>query len=390
MRAFIICLNMLLLFSCSEGRKQPDKDVEIIPVATEQVTRDASCFIEKIEAVPLYTDTLSLLKGYRKLIYDRNSDLYAILDNRFIVLLFSGDGHFVSSSEAKQGEGPDQYQMIVDIKFNPFEKGIDLLNPYGKIYTYDYGFNLISQKDLGQTGCSFSHFMAYDKGKYVLTPSLLMDDQSVYWLDYALKEKRKANYEGTLSSINMDRESFYRQDSACYFIPTGINYYFYRMDMDTHRLLPYMKLDFGQEEITEDGLPGKATADVADVSSQQHQAKFIRQLRERNAYLEKSSHILPLIKFFNDEYVYVHYIKNRQPSNYIYNRRTRTGFLQHGEEPLKMPFCFAMDGAVLYAVADAFEVEEYMDRKWMSEETVEKLEKVKEDDNPVILKYYLK
>lgn len=64
MRAFIICLNMLLLFSCSEGRKQPDKDVEIIPVATEQVTRDASCFIEKIEAVPLYTDTLSLLKGY--------------------------------------------------------------------------------------------------------------------------------------------------------------------------------------------------------------------------------------------------------------------------------------------------------------------------------------
>lgn len=82
-------------------------------------------------------DSLSLIKNYRKLVYDHDIDLYAIVDDCFIVLLFSRDGSFVAFSKAKQGDSPDQYQMIIDIKFNPFDKGIDLLNPYRIIYTYD-------------------------------------------------------------------------------------------------------------------------------------------------------------------------------------------------------------------------------------------------------------
>lgn len=151
-----------------------------------------------------------------------------------------------------------------------------------------------------------------------------------------------------------------------------------------------MKLDFGKEEIKEDELPGKVKANLNDLDSQEKQIKFVRQLQERNNYLEKSSHILPLIKFFNNEYVYIHYIKNRQPSNYIYNRKTKKGFLQNGNRPLKMPFCFSIDNAVLYSVVDAFDIEEYVNDRFMSEETLEKIKSIKDEDNPIILKYHLK
>lgn len=39
-----------------------------------------------------------------------------------------------------QGQGPNEYYMVVDMKFNPYLKGIDLLNPYGVIYTYSSDF----------------------------------------------------------------------------------------------------------------------------------------------------------------------------------------------------------------------------------------------------------
>lgn len=391
MKYFCAIVLLVFLSCCKNGRNVTDERIEIVPIYTENITDNVSDFIERMEAVPLESrDTASLMKGYRKLIYDPDSDLYAILDNRFVILLFSGDGRFVSSSETKQGNGPDQYQMVVDIKFNPFDKGIDLLNPYGVVYTYDYSFNLIRKTDFEQTGLSFSNLMAYGKQKYLFTPSLLVNDNAIYWFDYELGEQKKANYQGTLSSINMDREAFYKIDSVYYFIPTGINYYFYQIDMGMHRLTPYMKLDFGNEEIEEDELPGKVKANLKTLKSSEKQTKFIHQLRERNNYLERSSHLLPLIKFFNDKYVYVHYIKDRQPSNYIYNRQTKEGFLQHGTKPLKMPFCFSLDDTTLYAIVDAYEIEEYINKDLIAEDIIEKLENVKEDDNPIILKYYLK
>ena len=40
--------------------------------------------------------------------------------------------------------------MAVDIKFNPFLKGIDLLDPYGVIYTYSLDFKLLSKRKINQ------------------------------------------------------------------------------------------------------------------------------------------------------------------------------------------------------------------------------------------------
>lgn len=45
-----------------------------------------------------------------------------------------------------KGQGPEDYVMVLDINFNPYLKGIDLLNPYGTIYTYSPTIRTASQE----------------------------------------------------------------------------------------------------------------------------------------------------------------------------------------------------------------------------------------------------
>jgi len=46
----------------------------------------------------------------------------AIYDKDQVVSTFSGTGKFISNSINRQGQGPEEYSMAVDIKFNPFLK----------------------------------------------------------------------------------------------------------------------------------------------------------------------------------------------------------------------------------------------------------------------------
>ena len=387
---YIIFL-LLLISMCGCGNSSHKMEVsEVIPVNTNHVSNEASSFIKKIEVIPLESiDSLSLMKGCRKVIYDSEMELFAILDNRFIVYVFSSDGKFISSSENRQGPGPEQYQLIVDIKFNPFENGIELLNPYGVVYTFDRSFNFQKKKKLKGNQIVFSKFMAYGKDEYLLAPPNTLNEPEVYWSDFSCDSiVGKDKHSGIISIINMDNETFHEINGEYYFIPIGIEYYFYKLDMERHQLLPYIKLNFGKEEINESSLPGGSQLCVSGASK--NQKISYEEMQERIKYLEKSSHVLPLIKFFNDRYVYVHFIKNRIPGNYIYDRTKRMGFLQTKDSPLAMPFCFSMDrDNVLYSIKEPFELMKYVNKDLMSEETLQKIRGLKEDDNPVILKYHL-
>lgn len=389
MKNVIFLLFLTFMYGCG-NRSQNMKVSEIIPVNTDNVNSEATSFIKKIEVVPLETiDSLSLMKGCRKVIFDSEMNLFVILDNRFIVYVFSADGKFISSSEAKQGPGPEQYQLIVDIKFNPYENGIDLLNPYGMVYTYDKYFNFIRKKKITANQNVFSKFIAYSKDKYMLTPPNTIDNPMVCWIDYSCDSiVGKDYYNRIISIINMDNGAFHKVNDEYYFIPIGIDYYFYKLDMKKYQLLPFIKLDFGKEEIKEEDLPGGSQ--ICDSGTERSLKASYEEMQERVEYLEKSSCILPLIKFFNEKYVYVHFIKNRKPSNYIYDRLNNEGFLQSKDAPLAMPFCFCMDeDNVLYSIQEPFDLMKYVNDDFMSEETLRKIQELNEDDNPVIIKYHL-
>ena len=391
MNRISVVLLLVLFCGCSSKDKKMNVEIERIPINVYNVSQDASSFIDKIELVPLETNDSSLLHKYGKVMYDKETDVYAVYTRDQVIFTFSGNGDFISNSKKMQGQGPDEYYMVVDMKFNPYLKGIDLLNPYGTIYTYSSDFKLLGRRKI-KPEFPIDHLMALNLEEYIFTYPFLWTNQEVAFANLKTQQVYNADYSGTISSGNsMAKDCFYKIGDDFYFIPLGINYYFYRIDTKGMKLIPIMYLDFGDLEIKEADLPGRAMGKRVD--SDEERARVVKEAQERAQFLRHSNnHIVPLIKFFNDDYVYVYFVKSTQGagSNFIYNRKTEKSFLTKEDKPFIMNFCFGIVDNVLLSIRQPEYVSRLVDRRLMSTEEIYKMEQLKEDDNPVIIKYYLK
>lgn len=59
---------------------------------------------------------------------------------------------------------------------------------------------------------------------------------------------------------------------------------------------------------------------------------------------------------------------------------------------MNMHRCYALQDNVLATILFPYELEKYVNeesRMYMSEKTLRRLEEVKDEDNPVVIKYYL-
>ena len=386
----IILLTLLFFFSaCKSGKKDLSESLDIIPVECANATEDASSFLEKIEIVPLETTDSSLLFHPRKVIYNKEMDMYAFFQRGSLVYTFSGDGKYIGNSEKVRGKGPGEYYMALDVQFNPYLRGIDLLNPYGKIYTYTPTFELVSERKYDQE-FPVTNFMPLDSVNYLFSYPAMRTNQEVSFENIATGQKINTTYKGTISSDNyMSDDCFYKHDGIYNFVPFGLNYYLYQIDKESKKLLPVAYLDFGEKEIKEDNLPGCAAGIRTKEDSES--AIISQKITERSNYLKKSSEVLPLIRLFNEDFVYVFMVEKTMPGyTYIFNRNKKEGFLLKDGTPMDIYFCFDVVDNVLLSLCPTDELSGFVDRKFMSQKEIDKMENLKEDDNPVIIKYYLK
>ena len=389
MNKIIILLLLMIICACSSNKQKIIDGIEKIPIEVRNASSDASVFLEKIEITPLETKDSSLIGKFKKVMYDQTMYIYAIYDKDQVVSTFSGTGKFISNSINRQGQGPEEYSMAVDIKFNPFLKGIDLLDPYGVIYTYSLDFKLLSKRKI-KSKFALNSLMALSLDKYVFTNPFIWTDEEVLFANLKTQQITNVGYSGTISVENtMDKEKFYTIGEKFYFVPNGVNYYFYQIDDKAMELTPIMYLDFGDSMIEEDDLPGCATA--KKYKSDKEMMELTEETAGRADFLRSSNYVIPLIKFFNDDYVYVVFVQNRDTGgNFIFNRKKKEGFLLRDKKPFIMKFCFGIVDNILMAICHPDEVAMYTDPKFMSSEDILKMTQLKEDDNPVILKYYLK
>lgn len=384
----------MFMIACSSNQKMQDS-VEVIPVETDNAARQTAEFLEKIEIIPLETSDTSLVNAYQKIVYDKSLDMFAIYDKEQVVQTFSGDGTFVGDSKHRIGNGPQEYQMAVDIQFNSYKKGVDLLNPYGKIYTYSTDFKYIETTEVNPE-YFFDTFMPVSESEYLFTIPSIWVGQEICYVNTATSESYAMKYEGTISAGNtMDKNSFYSIGDDVYFVPMGINYKIFRVDMATKQLEPYIYLDFGAAQISEDNLPGEGVGiktSSEGVEPDRKRDRRINDMQQRSRYIRNNNYVAPLVKFFNDDFFYLFFAqgKNSLGGHYIYNRKKRNGYLLKDGKPFMMHPCFGISDNVLMAICDAYYVSKLVDVNLMSTEELLKLEGLKEDDNPVIIKYYLR
>lgn len=387
------CLALLVSITCVACSTNDSAilcdDIEKIAVNLSEPTHDISEFIKKIELIPLETNDSVLMPNPKKSIYDSENDLFYFYTKNQIIYTFSGEGKFLASSEKVKGGGPKEYNMVLDMQVNPFLKGIDLLNPYGTIYTYSPTFEFITKKNV-QTEFVLNSFMSLDSNKYVFKSPDMWSDQEVIFSDLEKGENIVRNYSGTIANNNMNKERFYKIKDKYFFVPNGVNYYFYEMDPMRKALSPIIYLDLGDETIDEADLPGRATGDRT--GSREKQKQYSIEMANRADYLRNSEYHIPVVKFFNERYVYLFFMKKalKYGSHFIYDREIRKSWLVKNGEPFIMEVCFSIVDNVLLAVCQAEYVSRLVDKKLMTIEEVREMNAIMEDDNPIIIKYYLR
>ena len=102
---------------------------------------------------------------------------------------------------------------------------------------------------------------------------------------------------------------------------------------------------------------------------------------------------MPMIRLINDKYVYAFLQSRMTPSFMIFNRLTKENFYISQNAALNMFPCFALCDNVLIGILYPDKMDKYVDERaqvYMSAGTREKLRAIKEEDNPIIIKYYLK
>ena len=119
----------------------------------------------------------------------------------------------------------------------------------------------------------------------------------------------------------------------------------------------------------------------------------IRVIQDKEDYLLSSSYNLPIIRLISDKYVYVYFINKKEPYHLIYNRETHNSYYLTKQSPIPFYKCFQIVDRTLYALLYPYEIADYINENNMTYVTHEsqiKLLTIKEDDNPLIIKYQLK
>lgn len=383
---------LILLFAC--GTKEGVNTVlDVVSVDMEQeAVVGMSEIIEKIELIPFETNSDILLGVYDKLVYYKELDMYLVQDNKSIVWLFTGDGKFVSNSKSKQGEGADKYLICSDVLYNPHSKSIEILSPYGVIYRYDTLFQFKEKISLNRKDIVFLRFMCLDSNKYIMTPVMLSNkDVAILFCDYSQKyvSDPVSFEEGYIAPIFMNYDfCFYVKDNLI-LSPLGLDYNFYNIDIKSESISPILRLDFGDDEVQKNKMEEMFGRQSDKSDNQESVMENNQKQYDVKKYLMSSDYPLPLIKCLNDKYLYIHLLHKNKRSNFIYNRMSNQGFLQTPDSSFKL-FCIGLYDNALISFLNPYELEKYIDKKCLTQESLEKMNEIKEDDNPILVKYYLK
>lgn len=387
---FILTI-LVLAISCTE-RESRENITNICYSENEDLSmRD---FIERIEVVPLETDSMNLIDQYHKIEFYDDFGGYLIVDKRQIVYLFSKDGSFISSSHNCQGGGSNQYNILVDAVYNPYTKNIEILNPFGSIYSYDMSFNFLGKRDLQKKSIhTFSRFYPLSDDSYILLPTLLGEKDAVMcFCDYSRQsiisvEDYTADF---ISTLTMNHNPFMQLNGEIYFLPICLDYNIYRINQDSCKLSKYITYSLGENDVYKEALEERF-GDLSNRKSDEESLKKSFAVMEKvNDYLLRSDIPIPVIKQMNDSYLYFYVINNGVRETVIYDRKSKKSIFHSNKHPVCLNFCLHFDRNCLYSIIYPYEMDRYIDKSLLDENELKKLGHVKDDDNPIILRYVLR
>lgn len=383
----------LFLISCGT-RNQSNKifdNVEIISISNS--IKDDLSILDSIEIIPLENSDMAMMKGYRSYQYIRDEGLHLVIDDRQYVYLFNENGHLITSSVNQKGEGPQNYLMAIDALYNPYSHLIEIYSPVGNgiIHCYDFSFNWKKNIQIPKNDefPIFTKMELLSANEYAFEPVRTSEENlSISLYDFSSSSTKVNNIrlvdEGYVSTLTMMQKSFMKCGDTIYYTPHYLDYHYYRYAFEEKKFIPIYELDLG-EMLTKKELDGK-------VDGKRNSETVDEMFWRKCEYLLSSKYMLPIIRIMNGSFVYACCISERNTYHLIYNRRTHKTYFLSPNAKMKLHRCYALQGNVLSTIIFPYELDGYMNdesEKYMSNVMRQRLLSIKDEDNPVIIKYYL-
>lgn len=365
------------LFSCNV-KENEKKSIPIVPIQMSDVKEVAmSELFRRMEILSLETADTTLIDhvidNFATVIPDK---YYIFQDTHQVLTIFNADGSFVSSSKHKKGHGHGEYLIIMNYTYNQYKDEIEILTPTS-IISYDEKFNHLETTKLKQhTDCLYGEIAAVSENIFALIHTGVSADRHTIYIFDRKQEKviKEISYKNdVISDLSQNVSPLRKLDSTVYFSPRATSYYSYQLNSKDWSLEPIYQFDFGKDNINKKAL------------------KKFNDQEERDFLAFESSYPLPLRNFFNTDFLISQLRYKRQYYTFFYNVTKQTSILtsnKHLKDDKKLPLFIHFDGKILYAYVHPTALNSHIDTNLLPSDYT--LENIKEDDNPVIVKYYIR
>ncbi|MDD4781810.1 MAG: 6-bladed beta-propeller [Tissierellia bacterium] len=377
-----ILLLMNIFISCDLKNTNTSNKKESIPIDLNR-NDQISIFdvFSGIEIIPLETNENSLLTfliGEPDKIVKYNDNFYFLDKPQDAIIIFNSEGKFQRKISQK-GQGPNEYISIGDFNINRFTGNLEILSPEGR-YVNIYGSdNIFIRRIKLPRDLPVVHqfhllipdiyvFASYASDFKIFFYSV--KDNKIIEGDYNLPEW--FNHKTTFAPAS--RNPFYLyNDTVCFNqIYNGDVFTLSPIDYD---LLPRYSWDFGVNNFDPSILPEDETFD--------YYLELLKKISINYAilfqiYQENDEYYFTRFKFKNR---YKHLILNKNTHEYLLFERFKEG----GQ-------CLPqwIDEDAIYTFVSPGFLHHIIDPSFLNEENQYKYSQIKEDDNPVIIKYIFK
>ena len=348
-----------------------------------------SDYFKNIELIPLETNNDVLIGSIRKCLI--HQDNFYIFDGQQNILwIFDETGKYVSKIN-KRGQGPGEYSLIYDMIINSFTGNVDLLSPFGSIYSYDLSGNhkrtiQVADQTPQSVLRAVHRFEALDENSYALLAlynSTLVNyfdivDNQITYQAYDLKETSEGYSASTY---------FYRNQS----------FFSYSLDNETYTIgkdsiVKAYTWDFGKYNYERNKLTPTLPERIRD--SRGYTEKEIRQRFEdiyrRIPYQiyyqsQNNKYVIARIMLGGSEFS----LDNPNFVNVIYDKSTQES--KNYPQLIVNPFILTNDYLLTYFSHD--NLDKYINSEMLDNVNQKKFDDLRnepEEMNPIIIKYHFK
>jgi len=372
---YILIIVILLLSAIGCDKAKDTSDFTKIGVdLKDSEPYSPSKWFQNIEIILLETNKESVLHNCDKVIL-HNGRFY-ILDRQSTCLkVFDMNGKFLYNTAGHQGSGPKEYKGIIDFEINRFTGNIEILEPFSRISFYSRDFIFIRFINLPGEILPLKTFRILKKDLYLFYAGPGSYDGKTFILYSLLKGEIQSNsFDSGLvirdaDVVSVNSQAFYFYNNEYYFTYSYTANDVFRMDTGLMELVKKYELDFGRYNFNPEDLKGHpGTGFMTDNSDK---------------------YCFVVDKNENDNYIFAFFYHNEMMYSMKYNKHSGDVSVTHsqfGKPYLLLPPVLT-DNESMYYISDAHQTSFFIDTLLLNRRDKGILYKIKEDDNPVIIRY---